>query len=105
MADTIYKGSAAKMVSSDYLYKELQDLKNKYIDTKGASLSVSGKTVTLKDADGNTLSTITTQDTNTTYRIATTASDGLMSKDMVTKLNNCASLTFESEALDLSSLT
>ena len=62
MADTIYKGSAAKMVSSDYLYKELQDLKNKYIDTKGASLSVSGKTVTLKDADGNTLKSLEESD-------------------------------------------
>ena len=38
---------------------------------------------------GNT--TIALTDTNTTYSVATTSANGLMSKDMVTKLNNITS--------------
>ena len=45
----------------------------------GYSLSVSGTSVSLKDQDGTVLSTITTQDTNTTYSNATTSAAGLMS--------------------------
>ena len=54
----------------------------------GASLSVSGRTVTLKSKSGATLSTITTQDT--TYSNATTSSNGLMSKDDKSKLDGIA---------------
>ena len=39
---------------------------------------------------GNTTITLTDTDTNTTYDVATTSSNGLMSKDMVTKLNGIA---------------
>lgn len=53
-----------------------------------SSLSVSGQTVTLKNKNGSTLSTITTQDTNTTYGLATTGSNGLMSTSHVNTLNN-----------------
>lgn len=104
MAETSYKGATGKIVNSSYLWTTLQDLKEKHIDNKGASLSVNGKIVQLKDADGNVLSSITTQDTNTTYNIATTTSNGLMSSDMVKQLNNISSWSFESTALDLSAL-
>lgn len=53
-------------------------------------LSVSGTTVTYTKKDGTT-GTITTQDTNTTYSVATTSANGLMSKDDKTKLNGVAS--------------
>ena len=48
-----------------------------------------GATVTYKKADGTT-GTFNTQDTNTTYSVVTTEKDGLMSKDMLTKLNGIA---------------
>lgn len=54
----------------------------------GATLSVSGRTVTLKSKSGATLSTITTQDT--TYSAATTSANGLMSSGDKTKLNGVA---------------
>jgi len=41
------------------------------LDAKGVKLTVSGKTVKLLDANDNELSSITTQDTNTTYTAAT----------------------------------
>lgn len=41
------------------------------VSTAGASLEVSGTTLKLKDSSGNVLSTVTTQDTNTTYTAAT----------------------------------
>lgn len=50
------------------------------------NFSVSGKTVTYTRADGTT-GTFNTQDTNTTYSVVTTEKDGLMSKNMLTKLN------------------
>lgn len=53
------------------------------------NFSVSGKTVTYTRADGTT-GTFNTQDTNTTYSVVTTEKDGLMSKDMLTKLNGIA---------------
>lgn len=53
-------------------------------------LTVSGKTVTYTKANGET-GTFDTQDTNTIYNVATTSTDGLMSKDMVTKLSGIAS--------------
>ena len=53
-----------------------------------SGLSVSGKTITYTKVDGST-GTITTQDT--TYSAATTSANGLMTKDMVSKLNGIAS--------------
>ena len=41
------------------------------VSTAGASLAVSGTTLQLKDSAGNVLSTVTTQDTNTTYTAGT----------------------------------
>lgn len=54
----------------------------------GSTLSVSGRTVTLKSKSGATLSTITTQDT--TYSTASTSTSGLMSSSDKTKLNGIA---------------
>lgn len=189
MAETTpYAGSASKIVSSEYLFNTLEDLKENIIDQKadasdltthisnnanphnvtkaqvglgnaentkdadknvatavkatkdasgnvitttyGNSLSVSGKTVTLKSKSGAVLSTITTQDT--TYSNASTTASGLMTSDMVKKLNGIAAgaevnvnadwnattgdamilnkpsiptVVFESTALDLTALT
>lgn len=50
-------------------------------------LSVSGKTITYTKGDGST-GTITTQDTNITYSVATASKDGLMSKTDKSKLDN-----------------
>ena len=50
-------------------------------------LSVSGKTITYTKGDGST-GTITTQDTNTTYSVATTNTDGLMSSTDKSKLDS-----------------
>lgn len=56
----------------------------------GASLSVSGRSVQLKDQDGNNLgSAIQTQDT--TYSAATQSADGLMSSTDKTKLDGISS--------------
>lgn len=52
--------------------------------------TVSGKTVTYTKANGTT-GTFDTQDTNTIYNVATTSANGLMSKDMVTKLSGIES--------------
>jgi len=49
------------------------------------SLSANGKLITLKDQDGNTLNTISTQDT--TYNNVTNSQDGLMSKEDKVKLD------------------
>lgn len=53
------------------------------------SLSISGTTITATFGDGST-STLTTQDTNTTYSAATTSAAGLMSASDKTKLNGIA---------------
>lgn len=75
--DTLLSGKADKTQLNDYLPKT-----TKY----GASLSVSGRSVQLKDQDGNNLgSPIQTQDT--TYSPATTSADGLMSSTDKSKLN------------------
>lgn len=62
-------------------------------ETKGnaiTGLSVSGKVITYTKGDGNT-GTITTQDTNTTYGVATTSANGLMSSSDKSKLDGIAS--------------
>lgn len=51
--------------------------------------STDGHKITLTPSSGTAM-TVTIPDTNTTYDIATTSSNGLMSKDMVTKLNGIA---------------
>lgn len=51
------------------------------------ALSVSGRTITYTKTDGTT-GTITTQDTNTTYNVATTTTNGLMSSTDKTNLNS-----------------
>lgn len=72
----------------------LNDVGLKYLWDKiknsfGATLSVSGQEVSLKNKVGTTLSTITTQDT--TYSEATTSAKGLMSSADKIKLNNISS--------------
>lgn len=69
-----------------YMWGKIKALFNKGI----TGLSVSGRTITYTKGDGTTGS-ITTQDTNTTYGVATTTANGLMSKDDKTKLNGIAS--------------
>ena len=54
-----------------------------------ASISVSGRTVTYKNKNGATMGTATTQDT--TYRLASQASNGLMSSTDKTKLDGIQS--------------
>lgn len=53
-------------------------------------LSVSGKVITYTKGNGDT-GTITTQDTNTTYSVATTSANGLMSSGDKSKLDGVAS--------------
>lgn len=59
-------------------------------DTYIKSLSVSGQTITYTKGDGDT-GTITTQDTNTTYSVATSSVAGLMSASDKAKLDGIAS--------------
>ncbi len=70
--------------------KATQDSAGQQINTtyiKG--LSVSGRTITYTKGNGAT-GTITTQDTNTTYSVATQSANGLMSAADKTKLDNMA---------------
>ena len=77
--DTIKNADIAG--DADIAQHKIHGLRKDYV----ASLSVSGKTVTYKNFNGNSLGTITTQDT--TYSNATTVYDGLMSSEDKTKLN------------------
>lgn len=77
--DTIKNADIAG--NADIAQHKIYGLRTDYV----ASLSVSGKTVTYKNFNGNSLGTITTQDT--TYSNATTVYDGLMSSEDKTKLN------------------
>ena len=52
-------------------------------------LSIKGRTITYTNSDGTT-GTLTTQDTNTTYSVATTSTNGLMSSTDKTKLDGIA---------------
>ena len=82
---------------------EIIDEINNYATQKPCvrSVAVSGTTITLTFTDGST-ATRTTQDT--TYSVATTSANGLMSSQMVTNLNtlttNVASLTTRVSALE-----
>ncbi len=70
--------------------KATQDSAGQQINTtyiKG--LSVNGRTITYTKGNGTT-GTITTQDTNTTYGVATTSSNGLMSSTDKSKLDGIA---------------
>ena len=64
------------------------DTINTALASKGIKLSVNGKTVSLLDSNDNILSSITTQDTNTTYNVATTSANGLMASTDKTNLNS-----------------
>lgn len=79
IATFIYDGTQYQLIAID----RWQDDTAKSI----SGLSASGKTITYTKVDGTT-GTITTQDT--TYSAATTSANGLMTKDMVTKLNGIA---------------
>ena len=52
-------------------------------------LSIKGRTITYTNSDGTT-GTLTTQDTNTTYSVATTSTNGLMSSTDKTKVDGIA---------------
>ena len=119
MAETTsYVGSASKIVSSEYLYNTIENLKENLIDAKADSADLSVHTSNTSnphnvtktqiglsnvdntaDANKNVASavkatqdasgnTITTQDT--TYSDATSSASGLMTADMVKKLSGIA---------------
>ena len=74
----------------DNLQTNLDTLSTNITNAKNASitgLSVSGKVITYTKGDGTT-GTITTQDTDTTYSVATTSANGLMSSTDKTNLNS-----------------
>ena len=64
------------------------DTINTALASKGIKLSVNGKTVSLLDSNDNILSSVDTQDTNTTYNVATTSANGLMASTDKTNLNS-----------------
>lgn len=71
--------------------KAQKDSREQVIDsTYIKSLSVNGRTITITKGDGTT-STITTQDTNTTYNVATQTTNGLMSANDKKKLDTIGS--------------
>ena len=77
--------------NADTATKATQDSAGQQINTtyiKG--LSVSGRTITYTKGNGTT-GTITTQDNNTTYGVATTSANGLMSSGDKSKLDGIAS--------------
>ena len=70
--------------------KATQDSSGQQINsTYIKSLSVSGRTITYTKGNGAT-GTITTQDTNTTYNVATSSANGLMSSADKAKLDGVA---------------
>lgn len=84
---------ATSASSADSATKATQDASGNVItstyETKAnaiTGLSVSGKTITYTKGNGTT-GTITTQDTNTTYSVATTSANGLMSSSDKSKLD------------------
>ena len=82
-----------KYLSSSGLTEVWSNIKT-YIASKIPSkivtgLSIKGRTITYTNSDGST-GTLTTQDTNTTYSVATTSTNGLMSSTDKTKLDGIA---------------
>ena len=86
----IVEGQLVLATDTKKLYFDI-DSKTRILVNSDAvvGFTVSGKTVTYTKANGTT-GTFDTQDTNTTYSVVTTEKDGLMSKDMLTKLNGIA---------------
>ena len=84
-----YAGSSSAGGAANNAVKDSagQQINTTYI--KG--LSVSGRTITYTRGDGTT-GTITTQDTNTTYPVATQSANGLMSTADKKKVDNMADL-------------
>ena len=84
-----YAGSSSAGGAANNAVKDSagQQINTTYI--KG--LSVSGRTITYTKGDGTT-GTITTQDTNTTYPVATQSANGLMSAADKKKVDNMADL-------------
>lgn len=83
--------TATTATSASTATKAEQDIKGQKIDeTYIKSLSVSGTTITYTKGDNST-GTIKTQDTNTTYGLATQTSNGLMSSTDKTKLDGIES--------------
>lgn len=85
---TTFKGNLSGNAST--ATKATKDSADQQINTtyiKG--LSISGRTITYTKGDGTT-GTITTQDTNTTYGVATSSANGLMSSSDKSKLDGIA---------------
>lgn len=82
---------ATNATNANTATKAEQDIQGQKIDeTYIKSLSVSGTTITYTKGDNST-GTIKTQDTNTTYGLATQTSNGLMSSTDKTKLDGVES--------------
>lgn len=83
--------TATSATSAGTSTKAEQDIKGQKIDeTYIKALAVSGTTITYTKGDNST-GTIKTQDTNTTYGVATQTSNGLMSSTDKTKLDGIES--------------
>lgn len=86
----IVEGQLVLATDTKKLYFDINSTTRVLVNSDAiVNFSVSGKTVTYTRADGTT-GTFNTQDTNTTYSVVTTEKDGLMSKNMLTKLNGIA---------------
>lgn len=72
------------------IWKNIKEKLNKKLDTSSSdyikSITIKGTTLTYTKGD-NTTETQTTQDTNTTYDVATQGKNGLMSSNDKTKLD------------------
>ena len=73
VADDSHNHTIANIDGLQTTLDNINDTIESAVSTAGASLEVSGTTLKLKDSSGNVLSTVTTQDTNTTYTAATAA--------------------------------
>lgn len=85
--------------------RAMADSDGKWINsTYIKGLSVSGRTITYTKGNGTT-GTITTQDTNTTYGVATTSADGLMSASDKSKMDSLRASVYETHSVPITGWT
>ncbi len=85
-----FSGKATSAGTADSATKATNDSSGNAITSYVKGISISGRTITVTKGD-NTTSTLTTQDTNTTYVAATQSANGLMSSTDKKKLDGIAS--------------
>ena len=85
-----FSGKATSAGTADSATKATNDSSGNAITSYVKGISISGRTITVTKGD-NTTSTLTTQDTNTTYVVATQSANGLMSSTDKKKLDGIAS--------------